>query len=230
MTFLISNDKTKLTLIDEEEGEEIAIWELEQQDDVLFDSFPMEFNGSDIYNNTKITQSIDIYSLALIRISKQYFLPDDLLNSKIIYNVNGETVETVIDIYQTSPVYGKMFMIGNQTDKGTIGLLFLEHPCMIEGLFLSQPGLYLYYVGIGNINEFNFQIYLSEEGNINQLEWNTLDVKNNKTVNYNGDEYVKVADISSFDFDANVSMNIIFNGNVFMNDVYKYSDYNVCLY
>ena len=213
LTF-ISEDKKTLTKKVLSTDEINGIWELKESDDVLDNSFPITVDVADIVDNYKF----DLFGYDVIKFSDMILSEQELSNLKMTGEMLGE--------FMTSYSSDSYCFVKSICSSDLNIISVKEVAVVFDDILILEPGLYApFHPDMLDI-DFNFELTIDDEVR-ESIEWNTLDVKNNKTLILDEHELVKVSDeVMDYEFYKFKPMNIVVDGNMITFDYSSTQPYN----
>ena len=204
LSFVVSDDKTKFTAYDTTTNEILCIWELDKTATVYDDTLPITFKMSDVANNA----SFVINDLTYVKVSDIFLSKKELENLKIVLKDSNDTM-TITPYLQTCDITendGFCFLAINDDYIA----FSVNGPLAYDGMIIKEKGFYFPLLSSESDGVVELIV---EENDSNEIEWNTMEVRNNTRVTYNDEEYVKVYDTFSEDFFPSY-MNYVADGTI----------------
>ncbi len=204
LSFVVSDDKTKFTAYDTTTNETLCIWELDKTETVYDDILPITFKMSDVANNASFVLSDVTY----VKVSDIFLSKKELENLKIVLKDSNDTM-TITPYLQTCDIKendGFCFLAINDD----FFALSVNGPFVYDDMIIKEKGFY--FPLLSSESDVVVELIV-EENDSHEIEWNTMEVRNNTRVTYNDEEYVKVYDTVPDDFIPNY-MNYVADGTI----------------
>lgn len=210
MLFEISSDKTKFTAYNPATKDILAIWEVQIVNNKLDNTFPIEFRLKDVASNTRII----LDDLQFVKVSDLSFSQNIMSNLNVEFDDGENPYSSGIYSDNCNYNYGICFFA---TGNDEIIVISLSRPIVQAEPFIFESGIY-FPISLFDLNTHgDLVVRFSIDDNYdenNNVVWNTMDVINNKSVNYNGSEFVKVFDETYNENFYYNNINFIVNGCV----------------
>lgn len=204
LSFVVSDDKTKFTAYDTTTNETLCIWELDKTETVYDDILPITFKMSDVANNASFVLSDVTY----VKVSDIFLSKKELENLKIVLKDSNDTM-TITPYLQTCDIKendGFCFLAINDDYPA----FSVNGPFVYDEMIIKEKGFY--FPLLSSESDIVVELIV-EENDSHEIEWNTMEVRNNTRVTYNDEEYVKVYDTVPEDFFPNY-MNYVADGTI----------------